>query len=47
VVDATHALATARLARLAAYYAYDVALAGMLAACGLMDDFHKYASEQL
>lgn len=47
VVDATHALATAKLARLAAYYAYDVALAGMLAACGMMDDFHNYASEQL
>ena len=46
VVDATHALATAKLARLAAYYAYDVALAGMLAACGMMDDFHNYASEQ-
>ena len=47
VVDATHALATAKLARLAAYYAYDVALAGMLAACGMMDDFHNYASEQI
>ena len=47
VVDAIHAVATARLARLTATYAYDVALAGMLAACGLMDDFRKYASEQL
>ena len=46
VVDATHALATAKLARLAAYYAYDVALAGMLAACGMMDDFNEYASGQ-
>ena len=46
VVDATHALATAKLARLTAYYAYDVALAGMLAACGMMDDFNEYASEQ-
>ncbi|MBR4996970.1 MAG: TolC family protein [Bacteroidaceae bacterium] len=46
VLDATHALATAKLARLAAYYAYDVALAGMLAACGMMDDFHNYASNR-
>ena len=46
VLDATHALATAKLARLAAYYAYDVALAGMLAACGMMDDFNEYASGQ-
>lgn len=45
VIDATHALASAKLARLTAYYAYDVALAGMLMACGMMDDFQRYASQ--
>ena len=35
VIDAENALSEARLARLTAYYAYDVALASLLALCGI------------
>lgn len=42
VVDAVNVLAETRLARLAAYYAYDVALASMLAMCGVVEQWDKY-----
>ena len=42
VVDAENALSAVRLARLAAYYAYDVALASLLALCGMADSFEDY-----
>lgn len=42
VVDAANALSEVRLARLAAYYAYDVALASLLALCGMTDNFEDY-----
>ena len=42
VVDAENALSAVRLARLAAYYAYDVALANLLALCGMADSFENY-----
>ena len=42
VVDAVNALSEVRLARLAAYYAYDVALASLLALCGMTDSFEDY-----
>ena len=37
VIDAENALSEAKLARLAAYYAYDVALASLQALCGMTD----------
>ena len=42
VVDAENALSEVRLARLAAYYGYDVALANLLALCGMTDEFDDY-----
>ena len=42
VVDAENALSEVRLARLAAYYAYDVALINLLAISGLTDSFEDY-----
>lgn len=42
VVDAENALSEVRLARLAAYYAYDVALINLLAICGMTDSFETY-----
>ena len=42
VVDAENALSEVCLARLAAYYAYDVALVNLLAICGMTDSFEKY-----
>jgi outer membrane protein TolC len=44
VVDAEVALASARVALLAAYYAYDVALMGLLAVCGCPDMFYELAA---
>lgn len=42
VIDAENALADVLLARLAAYYTYDVALANLLAVCGMTDDWSNY-----
>lgn len=42
VVDAETMLATVRVARLAAYYEYDVALMNLLALCGTPEHFEKY-----
>ena len=42
VVDAETMLATVRVARLAAYYEYDVALMNLLAICGTPERFEKY-----
>lgn len=42
VIDAENTLAETRLARLAAYYAYDVTLASILAVCGRMDLLDEY-----
>ena len=41
VVDAETMLATVRVARLAAYYEYDVALMNLLAICGTPERFEK------
>lgn len=41
VVDAETMLATARVARLAAYYEYDVALMNLLALCGIPEQFTR------
>lgn len=42
VIDAESLLAESRLACLAAYYAYDVALASLLAACGTIEQLDTY-----
>ena len=42
VVDAETMLATVRVARLAAYYEYDVALMNLLALCGTPEQFEQY-----
>lgn len=42
VIDAENLLAESRLASLAAYYAYDVALASLLAACGTIEQLDTY-----
>ena len=42
VVDAETMLATVRVARLAAYYEYDVTLMNLLAICGTPEHFEKY-----
>ena len=42
VVDAENALSEVRLARLAAYYAYEMALVNLLALCGMFDSFEEY-----
>ena len=42
VIDAENALSEVSLARLAAYYGYDVALANLLALCGMTDEFDDY-----
>ena len=42
VVDAENTLSEVRLARLAAYYAYDMALVNLLALCGMIDSFEEY-----
>lgn len=41
VIDAENMLATVRVARLAAYYEYDVALMNLLALCGIPERFDK------
>lgn len=46
VVDAETMLATARVARLAAYYEYDVTLMNLLALCGTPEQFKKYFNEE-
>ena len=45
VVDAENALSEVRLARLAAYYAYDLALVNLLALCGMIDSFEEYNTQ--
>lgn len=45
VVDAETMLATARVARLAAYYEYDVTLMSLLALCGTPEEFKNYAEQ--
>lgn len=42
VIDAENMLADSRLARLASFYAYDVALAGLLSVCGIMEQLETY-----
>jgi outer membrane protein TolC len=42
VIDAENVLADSRLARLASFYAYDVALAGLLSVCGIMEQLETY-----
>lgn len=42
VIDAVNVLAETRLALLTAYYAYDVALASLLAVCGMVEQWDKY-----
>ena len=42
VIDAENALSEVYLARLAAYYAYDVGLANLLALCGMTEEFGEY-----
>lgn len=44
VVDAETMLATVRVARLASYYEYDVALMNLLAICGTPEHFEKYVN---
>ena len=46
VVDAETMLATVRVARLAAYYEYDVALMNLLAICGTPERFEQYISRE-
>ncbi len=41
VIDSETMLATVRVARLAAYYEYDVALMNLLALCGTPEEFGK------
>ena len=43
VVDAETMLATVKVARLAAYYEYDVTLMNLLALCGTPEQFGKYS----
>lgn len=45
VVDAETMLATVRVARLAAYYEYDVTLMNLLAICGTPEHFEKYLAK--
>lgn len=45
VVDAETMLATVRVARLAAYYEYDVALMNLLALCGTPEHYARYFSK--
>ena len=45
VIDAENMLATVRVARLAAYYEYDVALMNLLALCGIPERFDKMRIE--
>lgn len=45
VIDAETMLATVRVARLAAYYEYDVALMNLLALCGIPEQFDKLRIE--
>lgn len=47
VVDAETMLATVRVARLAAYYEYDVALINLLALCGTPEQFENYFQYEL
>lgn len=47
VVDAETMLATVRVARLAAYYEYDVALMNLLAICGTPEHFGQYQASPL
>lgn len=42
VIDAENLLATIRIARLAAYYEYDIALINLLSLCSSIDMFEKY-----
>ena len=42
VIDAENTLSETKLARLAAYYAYDVALVNLLALCGITNEFGDY-----
>lgn len=42
MIDAETMLATVRVARLAAYYEYDVALMNLLAICGMPEKFRNY-----
>ena len=42
VIDAENTLSETKLARLAAYYAYDVALVNLLALCGITNEFRDY-----
>ena len=42
VIDAETMLANVKVARLAAYYEYDVALMNLLAICGTPERFEKY-----
>ena len=42
VIDAENALSEVYLARLAAYYVYDVGLANLLALCGMTEEFGEY-----
>ena len=44
VIDAETMLAKVKVARLAAYYEYDVALMNLLALCGTTEQFKQYAS---
>ena len=44
VIDAETMLAKVKVARLAAYYEYDVALMNLLALCGTPEQFKQYAS---
>ena len=46
VVDAETMLAAARVARLAAYYEYDITLMNLLALCGTPEQFKKYFNEE-
>ena len=44
VIDAETMLSKVKVARLAAYYEYDVALMNLLALCGTPEQFSRYAS---
>ena len=44
VIDSETMLATVRVARLAAYYEYDVALMNLLALCGTPEEFGKLSN---
>ncbi len=45
VIDAETMLATVRVARLAAYYEYDVALMNLLAICGTPENFNQFTTD--